>query len=179
MYFFDCLLLAGIAVIILLILYFHEFQQPAEWTVVKVTLHSGTESAKLDKINYNFHKSDFDMWYVKLGVFGAKESISVLKIINLWMYCTVLYCTVLEKYSFHETVQYMHDIYHFHGFLGQGTHFWTINDVYVDVLYSTVQFWAIMYSKVQFSYISSIQALFMSFPWFFGSRNSFLNSKWR
>ena len=48
----------------------------------------------MDKINYNFHKSDFDKWGVKLGVFGAKESIFVLKIINLWMYCAVLYCKV-------------------------------------------------------------------------------------
>ena len=100
----------------------------------------------MDKIYYNFYKSDFYMWYVNLGVFGAKESDSVLKIITLWNYCTLLCCTVQKKYSFHKTVQYMHDIYHFHGFLGQGTHFRNQNNAQVYVLYSSVQYSYKMYS---------------------------------
>ena len=40
------------------------------------------------------------MWYVNLGVFGAKESISVPKIITFLMYCAVLYCIAQKKYIF-------------------------------------------------------------------------------
>ena len=70
----------------------HRNSQNSAW-------HTGPELAKLDKIiNYNFYSSDFDMHYVNLGVFGAKESISVLKIITFWMYGTVLYCTVQKRY---------------------------------------------------------------------------------
>ena len=88
------------------------------------------------------------MWYVNLGVFGAKESVSVLKIKTLLMYCTVQ-----KKYSFHKTVQYRHVIYRFHVFLGQRTYFWTYIMsmlMYCTLPYSTVQFCAVMYSKIHF-----------------------------
>ena len=114
-------------------------------------------------------------------VFWVKKLIFELKMTLMFMYCTVLYSTVpkctVKYFFFQKTVHYRHVICRFHGFWGQGTHFLNQNNPYVYVMYSTVQYHTRMYSKISFSKNRSLQACYISFPRFFRSRNSFLNSK--
>ena len=57
----------------------------------------GPNWAKVPKINNGFYRSNFDMWYVILGVFRVKESIFELKIEFQWLYSTLLYCIILKN----------------------------------------------------------------------------------
>ena len=75
-------------------------------------------------------------------VFRVKKHISELKMMLMFMYCTVLYnLTIMynDIHFFHKTVYYSNVVCCFNGFWEQETHFWTQNDAIFYLLYS-VQF---------------------------------------
>ena len=83
-------------------------------------------------------------------VFRVKKLISELKMMLMFLYCTVLYNLTIMYNDIH----FFHNVVCcFNGFWEQETPFCTQNNAIVNLLYN-VQFFTIMYSKMYFFYLT-------------------------
>ena len=109
-------------------------------------------------VNYIFHKTVYYRHFIcrfhgfwgQETHFWTQNDTNVYLLYSTLQLCVVMYSRVQYSTVFHKTVNYSHITCHFHGFGGQGTHFWTQIDAIVNAVYSTVQFCTIMYSKIHF-----------------------------